>query len=394
MSSRQTRGTVRTDPVARTEPTDGDDNGSDQEEVPNDLRELVAQLRETVATQAAELNLLRNKDNVTRRKRVSLAPGDLLPTPIQQTPANLHFDIHKVYKTADAYADKFTGSGKNTSIGLAKLTSKLVSILEDYDAPTEYFDIINLEVEADNYNSKANRHVVGLLERLTTGKANNLVTNYTLKGDGRLCWKALNSKYMPTDFLSLSNMNREVFDCQVKGGPPDAQLDQLEKKIDSIDSVCAAPMEHQMKCAAFVAALARGDSAIYGDLVTNLTARSYSDVNSITLSEIRSLATSAYETYVQRRAFQDQHSRAVSAIIKKPPKSDGEKRKSAAKTDRDKNKIPRCRICQRKNKEEYHWHEDCPHYSTSVYAKRTAATSATTSKKKNTVTFEEVEEDA
>ena len=134
-------------------------------------------------------------------------------------------------------------------------------------------------------------------------------------------------------------------------------------------------MEHQMKCAAFVAALARGDSAIYGDLVTNLTARSYSDVNSISLSEIRSLATSAYETFVQRRAFQDQH-RAVSAIIKKPPKSDGDKRKSAATKDRDKKKIPRCRICQGKNKEEYHWHEDCPHFSTSVYAKRTAATSA------------------
>ena len=81
------------------------------------------------------------------------------------------------------------------------------------------------------------------------------------------------------------------------------------------------------------------------------------------------------------------------SIIKKPPKSDGDKRKSAATKDRDKKKIPRCRICQGKNKEEYHWHEDCPHFSTSVYAKRTAATSATTSKKKNTVTFEEVEED-
>eukprot|EP00976_Prorocentrum_cordatum_P116283 1196139-Prorocentrum_minimum.AAC.3 len=60
--------------------------------------------------------------------------------------------------------------------------------------------------------------------------------------------------------------------------------------MDSVDSVCQAPMEHQMKCAAMVAALARADSAIYGDLVTNLTARSFSDINKITLAEIRSLA--------------------------------------------------------------------------------------------------------
>eukprot|EP00976_Prorocentrum_cordatum_P058917 1174075-Prorocentrum_minimum.AAC.1 len=97
-----------------------------------------------------------------------------------------------------------------------KLTSKLVSILEDYDAPQLYFDIINWEDEVDSYNAKANRHIVGLLDRLTTGKANNLVERYTLKGDGRLCWKALNSDYMPTDFLSLSNTNRDVFDFSVR----------------------------------------------------------------------------------------------------------------------------------------------------------------------------------
>ena len=135
--------------------------------------------------------------------------------------------------------------------------------MEDYDAPNLYFDIINLEAEADSYNAKANRHIVGLLDRLTTGKANNLVERYTLKGDGRLCWKALNSDYMPTDYLSLSNTNRDVFDFSVRSGPPDSQLDLLEKKMNSVDSVCQTPMEHQMKCAAMVAALARADSAVY-----------------------------------------------------------------------------------------------------------------------------------
>eukprot|EP00959_Pyramimonas_sp_CCMP1952_P334595 7006887-Pyramimonas_sp.AAC.1 len=51
-------------------------------------------------------------------------------------------------------------------------------------------------------------------------------------------------------------------------------------------------MEHHMKCAAMVAALARVDSTIYGDLVTNLTARSYANIDKITLAEIRSLALS------------------------------------------------------------------------------------------------------
>ena len=45
-----------------------------------------------------------------------------------------------------------------------------------------------------------------------------------------------------------------------------------------------------------VAALARADSTIYGDLVTNLTARSYADIDKISLAEIRSLALSAYQT--------------------------------------------------------------------------------------------------
>eukprot|EP00959_Pyramimonas_sp_CCMP1952_P017365 368675-Pyramimonas_sp.AAC.1 len=43
--------------------------------------------------------------------------------------------------------EKFSGTGKTPTIGLTKLTSKLVSILEDYDAPQLYFDIINLEAE-------------------------------------------------------------------------------------------------------------------------------------------------------------------------------------------------------------------------------------------------------
>eukprot|EP00959_Pyramimonas_sp_CCMP1952_P246743 5157212-Pyramimonas_sp.AAC.1 len=71
---------------------------------------------------------------------------------------------------------------------------------------------------------------------------------------------------MPTDYLSLSNTNRDIFDFAVKAGAPDVQLDSLEKKMASVDSVCQSPMEHHMKCAAMVAALARADSTIYGDL--------------------------------------------------------------------------------------------------------------------------------
>eukprot|EP00959_Pyramimonas_sp_CCMP1952_P194274 4062494-Pyramimonas_sp.AAC.1 len=61
---------------------------------------------------------------------------------------------------------------------------------------------------------------------------------------------------MPTDYLSLSNTNRDIFDFAVKVGAPDVQLDSLEKKMASVDSVCQSPMEHHMKCAAMVAALA------------------------------------------------------------------------------------------------------------------------------------------
>ena len=59
-----------------------------------------------------------------------------------------------------------------------------------------------------------------------------------------------------------------------------------------------------------------------------------------------------------------------------------EKKKSNTTQNKDKDKVPRCRICQAANKVEYHWHADCPRQSSS----------AATSKKKN-VTFEEVEED-
>eukprot|EP00959_Pyramimonas_sp_CCMP1952_P082857 1731776-Pyramimonas_sp.AAC.1 len=60
---------------------------------------------------------------------------------------------------------------------------------------------------------------------------------------------------MPTDYLSLSNTNRDIFDFAVKAGAPDVQLDSLEKKMATVDSVCQSPMEHHMKCAAMVAAL-------------------------------------------------------------------------------------------------------------------------------------------
>ena len=63
-------------------------------------------------------------------------------------------------------------------------------------------------------------------------------------------------------------------------------------------------------------------------------------------------------------------------------KYNNEKKSTEKKQNRDKDRAPRCRICQAANKEEYHWHADCPRQSSS----------AATSKKKN-VTFEEVEED-
>ena len=45
MTSRQTRTAARTDPAARTEQADSDEGGGEEEEVPNDLRDLVAQLQ-------------------------------------------------------------------------------------------------------------------------------------------------------------------------------------------------------------------------------------------------------------------------------------------------------------------------------------------------------------
>ena len=375
--------------LGESDPPEGED---DQEEE-LDLRQQVEQLQLQLEEAEAELRVLRGLDNGNGRgKRVSLAPGDLQPTPVAQGyDTDLgKFDVHKAYKTADSWSEKFSGTGKNTTLGLTKLTSKLVSILEDYDAPNIYRDIINLEIEGVSYNSKANRHVVGLLDRLTTGKANNLVERYTLQGDGRLCWKAINSEYMPTDYLSLSNTNRDIFDFAVKAGAPDVQLDSLEKKMAAVDSVCQAPMEHHMKCAAMVAALARADSTIYGDLVTNLTARSYADIDKISLAEIRSLALSAYQTAQQRRAFQTTHS--TSAIGKKlaPARPNVEKKKKPTVKVGDKDKVPTsiplCRICKNASKVEYHWHRDCPRNSS------TSSTSSMSKKAKN-VTFEELEED-
>ena len=112
------------------------------------------------------VRVLRGLDNGnTRGKRVSLSPGDLRPTPTARGNDNDlgKFDIHKAYKTADSWSEKFTGSGKNTTLGLTKLTSKLVSILEDYDAPSIYFDIINLEDEVDSYNIMLKRTVTSLV---------------------------------------------------------------------------------------------------------------------------------------------------------------------------------------------------------------------------------------
>eukprot|EP00976_Prorocentrum_cordatum_P004545 89228-Prorocentrum_minimum.AAC.1 len=106
----------------------------------------------------------------------------------------------------------------------------------------------------------------------------------------------------------------------------------------SIDSVCQTPMEHHMKCAAMVAALARADCTVYGDLMTNLTARSYSDIDKISLAEIRSLALSAYMTAQQRRTFQSTHS--TSAIGKKSAparRGNAEKKKpNSARVNKDK----------------------------------------------------------
>ena len=107
--SRSTRATRANPP----QQDNAEESGGDEE--PNvDLQDLVAQLQQRLAEQDAELRLLRNRDNITRRKRVSPAPGDLLPTPIQLYDANLNCNIHKTYKAADAYADKFAGNGKTS----------------------------------------------------------------------------------------------------------------------------------------------------------------------------------------------------------------------------------------------------------------------------------------
>eukprot|EP00959_Pyramimonas_sp_CCMP1952_P125536 2624819-Pyramimonas_sp.AAC.1 len=63
---------------------------------------------------------------------------------------------------------------------------------------------------------------------------------------------------MPTDYLSLSNTNRDIFDFAVKAGAPDVHPRSTlwRSEMASVDSVCQSPMEHHIKCAAMVAALA------------------------------------------------------------------------------------------------------------------------------------------
>ena len=137
--------------LGESDPPEGED---DQEEE-LDLRQQVEQLQLQLEEAEAELRVLRGLDNGNGRgKRVSLAPGDLQPTPVARgDDTDLgKFDVHKAYKTADSWSEKFSGTGKNTTLGLTKLTSKLVSILEDYDAPNIYRDIINLEIEGASYN--------------------------------------------------------------------------------------------------------------------------------------------------------------------------------------------------------------------------------------------------
>eukprot|EP00959_Pyramimonas_sp_CCMP1952_P200728 4198451-Pyramimonas_sp.AAC.1 len=67
--------------AAQREPSPAPSLGEGGEEEDLDLRQQVEQLQLRLNEAETELRVLRNLDNGTTRKRVSLAPGDLQPTP-------------------------------------------------------------------------------------------------------------------------------------------------------------------------------------------------------------------------------------------------------------------------------------------------------------------------
>jgi hypothetical protein len=101
---------------------------------------------------------------------------------------------------------KFTGQGKVPTQDLFNLQIAIEVALHSVEAPQDYFDILDLESQVEEFSSKVNRNTYLILHQVTESKAHELVNRFCKTFDGRQAWKALQNEFLPIDALSLANL--------------------------------------------------------------------------------------------------------------------------------------------------------------------------------------------
>ena len=305
---------------------------------------------------------------------------------------------------------KFTGQGKVPTQDLFNLQIAIEVALHSVEAPQDYFDILNLESQVEEFSSKVNRNTYLILHQVTESKAHELVNRFCKTFDGRQAWKALQNEFLPIDALSLANLLTLVHSYTIKPGPPETQLDFLQRTIDTANKCCqlqasCQPYPPEMYRVLFIAALSRGGPT-YTELVISLNRSTFNGEGPVSIQEIRSLAASSYNTqkarekaYKSSTAAINQHQggrggrggrgnqggRGRGGRSGGASKGGGDGEKS--KNTKDPKTPPICKICQAQGVESKHWHSECPNKTTTVTT--TTPTTASTSK---TVTFEDLDD--
>ena len=282
--------------------------------------------------------------------------------------------------------EKFAGTGKAVAASLTKYHYSLTVALDAVDATDAYYDILDLTKET-TYVDKVNRHVFILLYRTSTSRALTLVEKSIATKDGRQAWKQLNNEYLPLDALSRSALTSSIHSfVLVAKDPPEQQLDDLERRLDTLHLARDIGIGNQERVDAVIAALSKSDRTIYASLVQSLNERTFSG-EQVSIHEIRTLASAAFKTHESilqpRRGVTG--GREVSAVAAKAKPKKG----TTQKGDEKEKKAPLCKICAARGVTANHWHRDCEHYDSSKSKQSTSAVSSIS--KKATVT--EIEDD-